>query len=274
MYYRGCGVAQDLVTAKALYQRSCDFGSRVGCTMLGIIESDFERSTALLSEPCALGYLLACGNLGIALFNHGQKADVARATELLDRACREDHVYYCGTLGMIVIKWKLEERFAAAQTQLERACKEQDLDSCYVLAVALEDGSLGTVDYDRAAAVNADTCHRLNHLPSCNALGYMVVLGRGREKNPRQGAWYFFETCNRGYAPACHSMGEATEKGWGGPASPSAALPFYTRGCELGHELACQRAKELCAGGSGIVPPPDGGTLAPRPRESVPMSVE
>ncbi len=252
MYLRGCGVAQDPVQAEALYQRSCGFGSVLGCAMAGVLTKDFERSIALLEEPCSLGYLAACGNLGITLFNRGNKTDVARATDLLAKACHEDHVYFCGTLGEIVIKWKIEPRFAATQALLEHACKEQDLDSCYILAIALEGGSLGTVDHVRAAALHSAKCHQLNHLPSCNSLGYMLVLGQGCEKNPPQGAWYFYEACNRGYGPSCDRMGEATEKGWGGPASPSKALPFYDRGCELGSEQACKRAKELRAGGSGL----------------------
>jgi len=253
MYLRGCGVAADRVKAEALFQRSCGFGSSLGCAMAGVLTKDFERGIALLEEPCALGYLAACGNLGIKLFNRGKRADVARATELLDKACREEHVYYCGALGKLVIKWKIEPRFAATQTLLEHACKERDLESCYMLAIALEDGSLGTVDYDRAAALNWATCHQLDHLPSCNSLGYMLVLGRGYEKDPLKGAMLFYVACNRGYGPACDSMGEATEKGWGGPASPSKALPFYDRGCELGSEHGCKRAKELRAAGSGIV---------------------
>jgi TPR repeat protein len=193
--------------------------------------------------------------MGLQLFNRGKEADVARATDLLNKACREDDVYFCGFLGQIVIKWKIEPRFAATQTLLEHACKERDLDSCYVLARALEDGSLGTMDYDRAAALNSASCHQLHYLPSCNALGYMLVLGRGCEKNPLQGAMLFYEACNRGYGPSCDSMGEATEKGWGGPASPAKALPFYDRGCDLGFEDACKRSKELRAAGSGIVEP-------------------
>jgi TPR repeat protein len=255
MYLEGCGVAKDPVLAEGLYQRSCGFGSRLGCAMAGALNTDLERSIALLEEPCAQGFLWACGKLGAALFNRGKEADMARAMDLLDKACREDRVSFCGDLGKAVVKLKIEPRFAATLGLLEHACKAKDLDSCYVLAVALEDGSLGTVDYDRAAALNSATCYQLSHLPSCNSLGYMWVLGRGCERNPLQGAWLFYMACNRGYGPSCDSMGEATEKGWGGPASPSKALPFYDRGCELGDEHACQRAKELRASGSQIAEP-------------------
>lgn len=261
MYLRGCGVAQNKEHAEALFQRACGYGSVLGCSMAGVLAKDFERSIALLEKPCALGYTAACGNLGLTLFNRGEEADVARATNLLDKACREDHVYFCGALGKIVIKWKIEPRFAATQTLLEHACKTRDLESCYMLAIALEDGSLGTVDYDRAAALNWSTCHQLDYLPSCNALGYMAVSGRGVEKNPEQGALLFWMACNRGYAPSCDSMGEATEKGWRAPASAAEALPFYDRGCQLGSAHACQRAKELRA--ASVVPPAPSESPAP-----------
>jgi TPR repeat protein len=255
MYAQGCGVAQDLARAEALYQRSCGFGSMVGCASAATVTKDVERSIALLEEPCARGYRYACGVLGAELFNRGKEADVARATDLLDKACREDRPVFCGALGTLVAQWKIEPRFAATRELLEQACRGQDPDSCHTLATALEDGSLGTVDYDRAAALNSATCHQLNHLPSCNSFGSMLMNGRGCEQNQWQGAWYFYQACNRGYGPACDSMGEATEKGWGGPASPSKALPFYDHACKLGSEHACKRAKELRADGSGIVEP-------------------
>lgn len=83
----------------------------------------------------------------------------------------------------------------------------------------------------------------------------MCVLGRGRETNALQGARYFYDACNKGYAPACDSMGEAVEKGWSGPASAAKALPFYDRGCGLGSEHACQHARELRASGVEVVEP-------------------
>jgi TPR repeat protein len=257
MYWRGCGVARDPIRAEALYQRGCDFGSMLGCAMAGRVTENLDRKVVLLEEPCARGYQTACGNLGAALALRGNDAEAARAAELLEKACR-DELKFCGALGEIVIKAKLQSRFAGTQTLLDRGCNEHDLGSCYVLGMALEDGSLGTVDYDRAAAVNWATCHDLSHLPSCNSLGYMLVHGRGCKQNQGKGAWYFYEACSRGYGPSCDSMGEATEKGWGGPASPAKALPFYDRGCKLGSEHACQRAKELRAAGSGIGEPMGG----------------
>jgi TPR repeat protein len=258
MYLRGCGVAEDPLQAEALYQRGCDFGSMLGCAMAGRLTQDLDRSMVLLEEPCVRGYSNACGNMGVILSNRGDETDVARAAELLEKGCREDEVAFCRALGNTVIKWKIESRYGATRALLEHACTAQDLESCYILAIALEDGTLGTVDYDQAAVLNSATCHQLDYLPSCNSLGYMFVLGRGCEKNPVQGAMLFYEACSRGYGPSCDSMGEATEKGWGGPASPSKALPFYDRGCKLGSEHACQRAKELRAAGAGIVEPMGG----------------
>jgi TPR repeat protein len=149
-----------------------------------------------------------------------------------------------------VIKWKVERRFAATRARLEHACEKQDLESCYVLARALEDGSLGTTDHERAAALNSVTCQGPQYMPSCNALGYMLVRGHGVEKDPLKGARLFYEACTRDYGPACDSMGEAIEKGWCAPASSEQALPFYDRGCTLGEEVACESAKRFAGGGS------------------------
>lgn len=249
MYVRGCGVAQDRAQADALFQRSCGFGSALGCTMAGGHTKDFEQGIGLLEKPCALGYPMACGYLGVQLNNRGKEADAARAAELIDMACREHDLQFCGVLGQVVVHWKLESRFEATRALLERACRYYDKGSCYLLAQTLEDGSLGAVDYERAAAINDSTCYRLDYLPACNQLGYMVVQGRGRDPDPVLGSMLFYEACMRGDGDACDSSGEAAEKGWGGSVSPGRALPFYDRGCKLESEHACQRATELRAAG-------------------------
>ena len=254
MYHTGCGVTRDIVRAVALYQRSCGFGSMLACTLAGSNSNDLERGMALLEEPCARGFLPACGGLGAGLIIGGNPSDAERALRLLDEACR-DSIGFCSNFGKAVIKLKVEPRFAAARALLEHACTARELDACYVLALALEDGSLGTVDYDAAAALNSATCHHLGHMPSCNALGYMRVRGRGGEKNPMQGARLFHMACERGYAPACDSMGEATEKGWGVPANGAQALEFYEYACSLRSEHGCQRARELRTMGSGPADP-------------------
>ena len=246
MYWRGCGVAQDVPQAEALYRRACSFGSMLGCAMVARVGHDDDEGIAFLEEPCRRGYGTACANLGVILFNRGHEQDVPRATQLLEVACREENIGFCAGFSKIVIKWKLASRYHHAEALIDAACKAKDFESCYMLAVAFEDGSLGTTDYTRAAALNSATCGQ-NYLPSCNAWGYMLVLGHGCEKAPLQGAILFYNACNQGYAPACDSMGEATEKGWGGPADQTKALPFYQRGCELGSDHACRRAEELKA---------------------------
>jgi TPR repeat protein len=247
MYSEGCGVAQDRVQAEALHQQACGYGSVLGCAMAGIITKDLELGISLLEKPCAQGYVQACGSLGIKLRARGREDDVARATDLLDEACRKDTRYYCGVLGDLVSEKKLKPRFKGTRVLLERACEARDSMACETLARTLEDGSLGTVDHARAADLNASACYELDHLPACNSLGRMAVLGRGGKKNPRAGAWLFYNACNRGYGPACDSMGEAMAKGWVGRSSPKEALTFYDRGCKLGTQGGCQGAEVLRA---------------------------
>lgn len=252
MYLWGCGVAQSGDQAEALYQQACRFGSMLGCTMAGIRTKDFDRGIAVLERPCALGHLQACGYLGVQLYNRGHEEDIPRAAELLERACRAGWEL-CGALAQVVSQWKLEPRYAATRALLEHACKEREWSACSGLAQSLDKGYLGTVDHERAAALHTTTCYELQHMPSCNELGYMLALGRGVEKDPRRGTALFYRACHSQYAPACDSLGEATEKGWAGPASPENALPFYDRGCALGEPVACQNAKRLRA--TGVVAP-------------------
>ncbi|MET0411441.1 MAG: tetratricopeptide repeat protein [Polyangiaceae bacterium] len=250
-------MAQDRLQAEALQQRACEFGSVLGCATAGIITKDLERGMSWLEKPCSLGYVQACGSLGIKLLARGKDDDVTRATELLEQACRQDTRYYCGVLGEIVSKKKLKPRFKATRALLERACEARDLKACESLAKTLEDGSLGTVDHARAADLNATLCYERDHLPACNSLGHMAVLGRGSGKNTVAGGWLFYNACNRGYGPACDSMGEAMANGWVGRARPRRALAFYDRGCTLGSHDGCQGAKALRA--AGVKPAPDDG---------------
>lgn len=205
-----------------------------------------DQSVALLEEACAGGWSYACQTLGFQLFHGGKDADVGRAAKLLDEACREDRKY-CSELGELVIQRKIETRFADTRAQLARACKERHIESCYLLATALEQGTLGIADYNRAASLSLATCHEYSHLPSCHAVAEALVNGLGCELDPELGVWYFREACDRAYARSCHRMGQATETGWNGPASPANALSFYDRGCELGFDHSRQRAKELRA---------------------------
>jgi len=246
MYIGGCGVASDLGQAEALFRRSCDFGSTIGCVMFAVLTKDMVQSVALLEKACTDGWSYACYTLGFRLFHGGKDADVGRAAKLLDGACREDR-RYCSDFAELVIQRKIEARFADTQAQLARACKERHIEPCHLLATALEQGTLGIVDYNRAAPLNLATCHEHSHLPSCHAVAEALVHGRGCELNPELGVKYFREACDRAYASSCHRMGQATETGWNGPASPANALPFYDRGCELGFDHSCQRAKELRA---------------------------
>jgi TPR repeat protein len=248
MYTEGCGVSQNRVVAEALYQRACGFGSVLGCAMAGITTKDIEQGMALLERPCSLGYVQACGSLGIKLLSRGDEADVERATELLDEACRKD-TRYCGTLGELVRKQKDRPRFKATRAHLERACETRDLKACETLANALEDGSLGMVDHELAADLNATLCYERDHLPACNSLGYMAVLGRGGDKNPMAGSWLFYNACKRGYGPACDSMGEAMANGWAGRRRRGSALAFYDRGCKLGSPDGCESARALRSAG-------------------------
>jgi TPR repeat protein len=245
MYWRGCGVAQDLARAKTFYGRGCSYGSMMGCAMAGSITDDPDRSLALLEEPCKRGYPEACGNIGVVLLNRGRPADASRASQLLESTCRQNR-QFCSGFGEIVMNCRLTAKYSAARELLEAACKDKDYASCHVLARSYEDGTLSETDYARAMALNESNCE-IGYLPGCNALGHMFVNGHGCPKDELRGAGLFYGACGRDYGPACDSMGEATEKGWGGPADPIKALPFYDRGCELGDEHACNRAKELRA---------------------------
>jgi TPR repeat protein len=249
MYATGCGVAEDRARAQALYEQSCRFGSSAGCLMGAAIAPDVERRITLLELPCARGDTYSCGALGAQLVDRGRQADVARAADFIEKACRAEQPSFCSDLGALVIKWRLEPRFGITRLLLDRACKANDPESCHVLARALDDGAFGFVDGPWAASRMSIACHELSHLPSCQALGHMFVLGRSVKKDLATAAHYFDEACKRYHAPSCDSMGEALEKGWFGPPEPAKALSFYGRGCQLDDAHACRRAQELRATG-------------------------
>src|SRR5690606_35306004 len=138
---------------------------------------------------------------------------VARGVELLRVACVKGVPSACSVYGGIVAQRELKGQFETALRALRSSCDSGYLDSCYNLAVTLEDGSLGSKRQHEAAQLAFEACEK-EHLLSCTRLGYMFIKGHGLRKDPIRGAAIFYSACERGEASACEATGEALENGW------------------------------------------------------------
>lgn len=96
-FEQGSGVAKDHFKAVALYQRSCNDGSMLGCNALGNsyrngfggLDRDYGKARALYERVCDAGMMEGCHNLGVIYSNGlGVPVDKARARAYFQKSCR------------------------------------------------------------------------------------------------------------------------------------------------------------------------------------------
>jgi uncharacterized protein len=218
-YRQGCGVEHGRGGEEKLYGAACRLGSRVGCELEATAISDHggdpARALALLEATCNRGYAPACGHLGLLLWmSKRDKEAIARGVGLIERACLSGGrgLHYCSRLGTIVGENRDRGHFDKVSSLLSTACEWGYLDSCYVLGIALEDGTLGVCNAVEAARLQGAGCEQ-GYLMSCNALGYMYAKGNGRPKDPVAAYDIFARACQKRFVAACDSVAEAIEKG-------------------------------------------------------------
>ena len=246
-YWRGCGSTVDQVRGEGYLHKACVMGSLTACRLQAqaISESRNPRAreaAAILDRACRIGGTQACGDLGVVLttrLRNPSVADQERGIALLFGACRSGYHVFCTRVATIIERKKFSQHYSSARMALEQACDVGYLDACYTLAITSEDGTLGIRDYKVAAALATEAC-RKDHQPSCNALGYMFVLGHGVTKDSYRAAQLFYASCVKHYAPACHSMGEAVAKGWGVGPDQQKAREFYQYACAIGSDDSCK----------------------------------
>lgn len=248
-YRHGCGVEHDRAAEERLYGAACRLGSRVGCELEATAISDHggdpNRGLALLEATCNRGYAPACGHLGVLLWTSKRdKSVVVRGVGLIERACMSGGTaaHYCSRLGTVVGESQDHDRFEKVRTLMLKACASGYLDSCHVLGIALEDGTLGVSDAVEAGRLQATACAR-GYLMACNALGYMCAKGNGTPKDTAAAYNLFAHACKEGFIPACDSVAEAIEKGWGVDVDPVKALEFYEYACRMGNVSSCDTVR-------------------------------
>lgn len=244
---RGCGTQVNSTKAEELTARACKLGNLLGCStyaalLLNEPEPRLSESINVLRTLCSQGLQRACSNVGIALTTRvvaPTPEQLNEGVELVRTGCRK-HLSGCSAYGGLIMKLGLRERFAEALGALRASCSAEHLESCYNLAVALEDGSLGVQNHHEAARVAFEACEK-GHLEACNRLGYMFAQGHGVRKDEIRAAAILYSACLQGSANACDSTGEAIENGWLFPKDNAQAREFYKYACDYGNVYSCKR---------------------------------
>lgn len=149
---RGAFVGGDLTTARALFERACKAGDRVGCQDLAVMlleglggQPDPGRAVALLKNVCAADQPDACRNLGVILVEgRGVPADEVSGAAALRRACEAGDPAACGLYGVARYDGRGVPRSSrAARPHLERGCAADVFMACDRLARLHQEGRGG-----------------------------------------------------------------------------------------------------------------------------------
>jgi TPR repeat protein len=231
---------------RALYQRSCDLGSAIGCNDLAILlTQDPAQAQALLERSCQLGLARGCANLAVRLLlAEGARTQLPRALELLGKACDESDDFACAQLGDALYSVAREQlgdaALGRAHTAYERACKLGRMDACSSQGWMARNGEGTTRDAGRARELFRLACDQQSY-SGCAALGYDLMDDAKNGEERAEGARWLELACEHDEAFGCFSLGAAL-LGSGETKNVPGGLALLKRSCALGSQQGCKFA--------------------------------
>jgi TPR repeat protein len=250
---------------QALFEKGCDLGSGNGCWSASrelVIKGSGseEAQRKLLERGCALGFPMACYDLGfLYLAGEGVAKDTARGIELYSRPCRSHIVEACADVGRL-FETGLPEGIvgdpgdpmvpidtAKAIAYYVEACDGGWTPSCGDAGRLLLKGP--PADPKRARSYLERGCSaKANYGEACVALGLMFREGTGLDRDPKRAAELFDRACS--YQPMhCGPFARALAEGAGVAKDSDRAAGLYERACSSDDE-ACIAGAELLRGKS------------------------
>jgi TPR repeat protein len=233
---------------RALYRRSCDLGSAVGCNDLAILLG-LESADAgpLFERACSLGLPRGCANQGSQLLMHDPDArTLDRAVDLLSRACDASDWYGCAELGDAL--YAQSERGEAhelgrAKTAYERACGLGAMDACVSEGWMLRNGEASSKDPAGAERLFRQACdaERYN---GCGALGFSLMRGAKNPQEFGEGARLAKLACDHDDAFGCFALGEGMISS-GDAQAFTPGLSLLKRSCQLGLKNSCEWVESI-----------------------------
>ena len=76
-------------------------------------------------------------------------------------------------------------------------------------------------------------------LTACRALGQLMILGEGGDKDPKQARTLFDKACEGGDGAGCFALAIAHQKGLGGKKNKKKAKELKQKACDAGFKDAC-----------------------------------
>jgi uncharacterized protein len=234
---------------RALYQRSCDLGSAIGCNDLAILVGgeDAGRAMTLLERACSLGLARGCANWGVQILRSepGEK-ERQRAVELLSAACEQSDGYACAELGDAwygSFERSGASAYGRAHVAYEKACKLGQVGACASEGWLLRNGEGTSKNAGRARELFRFACEHDSYA-GCAALGYDLMDDAKNADEYAEGARWLKVACEHDEAFGCFSMGVAMI------ASEDAArldggLALLKRSCALGSSDGCRLAEAI-----------------------------
>jgi len=235
---------------RALYQRSCDLGSALGCNDLAIMfGTDVEHSLPLLERSCRLGLARGCANLGSELlWGQPTEATRARAIELLSQACDQADPYGCDELGNALYDAEglgQKGSLGRAHTAYEKACKLGRALGCLNEGWMLRRGEGTSKDPRRSRELFRFACDQ-QVFAGCAALGYDLLDDAQNPSEYAEGTRWARLSCEHDEAFGCFSLGAAMAYGTGSDLPKAReGLALLQRACKLGLANACTYAANL-----------------------------
>jgi len=228
---------------RALYARSCELGSAIGCNDLAILLGSADaQALPSLERACSLGLTRGCANLGAELLrNEPTNAARSRALRLLADACERNDEFGCSELGDGLYAEQARGDTSAlgrAHTAYEKACKLGQLVACFSEAWMLKNGEGTPKDPRRARELFRFLCNQEGY-DACAALGFDLMGDAQTREEFDEGVRWSQLACEHDAAFGCYTLGRLAA------GSPDDALKLLKRSCVLGFPDACKQAAAL-----------------------------
>lgn len=239
-YYRGDGIAKDIIKGMELLNRSCDANYGKACSYIGINyqfarPNELDKMEAYYLKACNAGDAEQCGNLGY-LYSRGLYVtkDEAKGIDYSKKGCDGGYAQACINLAGMYQPSKGEDYRDVIEKRIQllsKACDAGDVSGCMGLGQS-KDG------FFKASKLYTQSCENGNP-EACNALGTLYERGRGITKDNIKAEEMYVKSCELDPEFQCSHLGDRYVKGYGVEHNQDKAIAAYKKGCDAGSSRSC-----------------------------------
>jgi hypothetical protein len=147
----------------------------------------------------------------------------------------------CYTLGTLrTVRIADSDERSVATAAFEKKCRAGASDSCFALAMHLDDDGGLPVDGKRAFELFLAACES-GFAPACQraSVFYRVSVPASEPDAPKTASKLLAKACDAGYPSACYDLAQAGAVGGAEPVDKATEANLLERGCKLGSFDAC-----------------------------------